>query len=126
MSVLRQIRSAIFRFFGRVRRSPKARPTPRIAYERVEDFPEALRPATFYVAGDDPHVWAAAMLCPCGCGATIHLNLIPQQHPCWSVRIRDRRFVSVTPSVWRTKGCQSHFFVRDGRIEWCRPERSPD
>src|SRR5438477_8035918 len=36
----------------------------RIRYERVEDFPERLQPATLYVAGEEPHMWRAAMLCP--------------------------------------------------------------
>jgi len=43
----------------------------RVRSERVDEFPDALRPATLYVAGEDAHVFAAAMLCPCGCGDTI-------------------------------------------------------
>ena len=27
--------------------------------------------------------------------------------------------VSLMPSVWRQKGCRSHFFLRHGRIDWC-------
>ncbi|WP_425373246.1 DUF6527 family protein, partial [Klebsiella pneumoniae] len=23
------------------------------------------------------------------------------------------------PSIWRTTGCRSHFWVRIGRIHWC-------
>ena len=95
---------------------------PRIRYERMDDFPETLQPKTLYLAGDTPHLWAAAMLCPCRCGDTIHLNLLEQESPCWSVRFHRDGSVSVTPSVWRTKGCRSHFFIRSSRIEWCFSE----
>ena len=102
----------------------KVRPQrgPRIRYERVEDFPDRLSPSTLYVAGEEPYVWAAAMLCPCGCGDVIELNLMEQASPSWSVRQRRDGSVTLMPSVWRTKGCRSHFFIRNSRIDWCRSE----
>jgi len=30
--------------------------------------------------------------------------------------------ITLKPSVWRTKGCRSHFLVRNSRIDWCRSE----
>jgi hypothetical protein len=106
-----------------LRRRGKKRDKPHsIRYERVENFPERLKPDTLYVAGEDPHLWAAAMLCPCGCGDTIHLNLLEDENPHWSVHHERSGAVSLRPSVWRTKGCRSHFFVRSSRIEWCRFE----
>jgi hypothetical protein len=96
----------------------------RVRYERVEDFPDALKPATLYVAGEEPHVWAASMLCPCNCGDVIELNLMEQASPCWSVRQHRDGSVTLLPSVWRTRGCRSHFFVRQSRICWC-PEFAP-
>jgi hypothetical protein len=93
---------------------------PRLRYERVEDFPDVLNPATLYVAGEEPHVWAAALLCPCGCGDVIELNLMEQASPCWSVRKHRNGSVTLMPSVWRTKGCRSHFFIRNSRVVWCR------
>jgi Family of unknown function (DUF6527) len=91
----------------------------RIRYGRVEEFPDRLEPATLYVAGEDAHPWAAAMLCPCGCGDVIELNLLKQARPCWSVQQNRDGTVTLIPSVWRTKGCRSHFFIRQSRIEWC-------
>lgn len=86
---------------------------------RVEDLPDVLEPFTVYLAGEDGHLWAAALLCPCGCGERIELNLLPQARPHWTAqRLSDGR-VTLMPSVWRQKGCKSHFFVRDGRIDWC-------
>lgn len=99
---------------GQTRRRP-----PPFRYARVDEFPESLEPSAVYVAGEDAHMWAAAMLCPCGCGDVIELNLLKQVRPCWSVNEHVDGSVSLTPSVWRRKGCRSHFWVRRGRIVWC-------
>ena len=96
------------------------RPHPRIHYECVEEFPDDLKPYTLYVAGDKQYPWGAAMLCPCGCGDLIQLNLLKEASPCWRVRLSSDRTVSLMPSVWRRKGCGSHFFLRDGQVDWCR------
>jgi hypothetical protein len=85
----------------------------------VDEFPDSLRPRAIYVASEPSHPWAASMLCPCGCGEVIQLNLLPQVRPCWQVQAHEDGTVSITPSVWRQKGCGSHFFVRRGRIDWC-------
>ena len=47
-------------------------------------------------------------------------NLLAQASPCWTVRHHRDDAVSLMPSVWRTNGCRSHFFVRNSRIDWCR------
>jgi hypothetical protein len=91
---------------------------PRLRYERLEEFP--LNPATLYVAGEQPYMWAAALLCPCGCGEVIELNLMELASPRWSVREHRDGSVTLVPSVWRTKGCRSDFLVRHSRIDWCR------
>ncbi|MGE0288414.1 MAG: DUF6527 family protein [Bradyrhizobium sp.] len=59
------------------------------------------------------------MMCPCGCGEVIELNLLQQARPCWNAQEHQNGTVSVTPSVWRRKGCRSHFWLRRGRIDWC-------
>lgn len=35
---------------------------------QVEESPDALKPNTIYIAGENEYLWFAAMLCPCGCG----------------------------------------------------------
>ena len=85
---------------------------------RVEDLPDAPRPLLLYIAGEIKQEWAAAMLCPCGCGETIRLNLLEQVRPRWKF-LENETGPSLEPSVWRRQGCRSHFFLRDGRIEWC-------
>lgn len=98
----------------------------RIRFERVEDFPDRLRPATLYVAGEEPYLWAAAMLCPCGCGDVIELSLLQQASPHWRVERNRDGTLNLVPSVWRTKGCRSHFLIRNSRIDWCLFERNID
>jgi hypothetical protein len=84
----------------------------------VEDFPERLEPFRLYLAGEPGKFWAAAMICPCGCGEIIELNLLPQARPCWKAQEHADGTVTLAPSVWRRKGCRSHFMLTRGRISW--------
>jgi len=90
--------------------------------EAVEDLPEEPAPHILYVAGEGEYAWAAAMLCPCGCGDAIQLSLLEDARPHWTVKREQNGTPSVMPSVWRRKGCRSHFFLRRGRIVWCQPD----
>lgn len=92
----------------------------------VEDLPEILRPRSVYLVGENGHHWSAALLCPCDCGAVVHLNLTVSTRPAWLVRRSwSTGLVTLSPSIWRTQGCRSHFFLRDGRIDWCVTQRAP-
>ena len=94
----------------------------RIRAARVEEIPDALDGRFLYVIGDG-RPWSAAMLCPCGCGETIHLSLLSDDSPSWTLRMERGGLPTLSPSVWRTKGCRSHFFLRHGNVVWHRPER---
>lgn len=94
------------------------------ATETVEDLPDVLEPERVYLVGDRSVPWSAALLCPCQCGAVIQLSLIPTDRPRWSVSRHFTGSVSLYPSIWRTKGCRSHFFLRRGRIFWAEPHPS--
>jgi hypothetical protein len=85
----------------------------------VEDIPAHLRARLVYIVGEGNHVWAAAMVCPCGCNEIIHLNLLPDVRPRWQFVMHNDRSVTLHPSVCRQKGCRSHFYLRAGRIVWC-------
>ena len=85
---------------------------------RVDDLPDAPKPLLLYIAGAAKQEWAAAMLCPCGCEETIHLNLLEQVRPRWTFN-ENKVGPSLEPSIWRRRGCRSHFFLRNGEIEWC-------
>lgn len=47
---------------------------PPITSEYVDDVPDVLKPNTVYIVREDGEPWCLALLCPCGCGQTIHLN----------------------------------------------------
>ena len=86
----------------------------------VDDLPDVLAPKRLYLVGEDTGPWSAALLCPCGCEATIQLSLILDDKPSWRAVRHFSGSVSLQPSVWRTRGCRSHFFLRRGRIVWSR------
>ena len=88
-------------------------------HQLVEEFPDTLQAQRVYLAGGGQNLWAAAMICPCGCRDVIQLNLLQQARPCWSVEVHKDGTVSLRPSVWRSKWCRSHFIVSHGRVQWC-------
>ena len=90
---------------------------PRFKITDVEDdFPDRMEGKTLYVLSEDGDTWAAAMVCPCGCEAILHLNLFADQRPCWHLNRQGGGFL--TPSVWRRDHCGAHFWFRGGRIYW--------
>lgn len=89
---------------------------------RVEDAPDSLKEDVVYLIGDAPTPWAASLVCPCGCGETISLSLIPHDNPSWRARVLQDGSATLSPSIWRTKGCRSHFFIRNGRVLWAKED----
>ena len=88
---------------------------------RVEEPPERLRSRTVYLLGEGEHIWSVIMVCPCGCGEQIQLSTVGGR-PKWSVETESDGAVTLNPSVWRKVGCESHFFLRRGVIQWCSNE----
>jgi hypothetical protein len=89
------------------------------------DLPDQLAPETLSVAGEAGSYWCAAMACPCGCGASIHLSLITTDKPYWRLTVDRAGRPTLYPSVWRTSGCRSHFFLRRGQVVWCESSYGP-
>lgn len=84
----------------------------------VEEAPDDIKSCRLYaVGGEIP--WLAVMGCPCGCGAEIHLSLLDTDSPHWTLKWNRTKKPSLYPSVWRTKDCKSHFFLKEGFIRWC-------
>lgn len=71
-----------------------------------------------YIVQEDSYEEQAAMICPCGCGRVLQMNLLPDERPCWQVTHHRDGTVSLHPSVWRMKECKSHFWFRSGRVYW--------
>lgn len=92
----------------------------RFKTEHVEELPDQIEPETIYIAGEEKYLWFVAMICPCGCGETLLMNLLADARPRWSVVFNANNTVSLSPSVWRKVGCRSHFFLRESKVVWCR------
>lgn len=100
------------------------RPCDVYATETTNEFPEEVEPKRVYLVGDGTVPWFAALLCPCGCGAFIRLSLLENDRPRWRMKHHLTGTVTLAPSIWKKEGCQSHFFVRRGRIVWALGEVS--
>lgn len=105
-------------FVGLFQRAPRP-----FAAVPCDDPPERLKIRTLYLSGDAKQPWKATLVCPCGCGETIDLNLAPPGRPRWSVINERDGSVTLDPSVWRSRGCRSHFWLRRGQIVWCPPDK---
>jgi hypothetical protein len=89
-------------------------PEIKYSYSRVDEIPEQPKKDCVYIIGDLP--WLLLFKCPCGCRATIQLNLLIEDDPCWRFTIYRNR-ISIYPSVWRIKGCKSHFWIKNGKVK---------
>lgn len=83
-----------------------------------EDIPAKINYNELFIGGTIENPWVVVMCCPCGCGDKIYLNTLEKENPYWEIIIDELNQITLRPSIWRTSGCQSHFFVRKGRIEW--------
>ncbi len=95
------------------------RPSPPYRPVEVGELPDELDARTLYLVGENGYRWFAAMLCPCGCGATLHLNLLSDTRPRWEMtEHRDGYRVAPPLSVaeeWIVAAISSW---RRGDIEW--------
>jgi hypothetical protein len=91
----------------------------RLITQPAEELPESLQSRRLYLLGADAP-WSAAFVCPCGCREVIHVSLLQDDSPRWTISFDRDGYPSLSPSVWRTKGCRSHFFLRSGAIVWCQ------
>ncbi|HKJ62103.1 MAG TPA: DUF6527 family protein [Hyphomicrobiales bacterium] len=60
------------------------------------------------------------MKCPGGCGEIINLSLNPNQRPCWTVSLDFWTRPSIHPSVHQQNECGCHFWIKQGRVHWCK------
>jgi hypothetical protein len=94
-------------------------PARRLAVAPTDSLPPSLPPRALVLVRDDGQDWSIGMRCPCGCGEAIELLLIDEVKPRWTLSIDARGRPSLHPSVWRTSGCRSHFWLKSGRVSWC-------
>lgn len=88
------------------------------------NLPVKLRKRRFYIVEEDGFEEQAAMLCPCGRGHILHMNLLPDERPLWRVTRHEGGVAMRHPSIWRQKDCRSHFWFRRGRVIWVLEHRA--
>jgi hypothetical protein len=84
-----------------------------------EELPRHLVAGVLYIVQDNGFLEQAAMICPCGCKKTLHMNLNPDERPYWKLMHHKDGTSTLHPSVWRKNDCRSHFWFRRGRVQWC-------
>ena len=84
----------------------------------LAELPKKLRDDVLYVVEEDGFQEQAAMICPCGCGQVLHMNLLDDERPCWKVTVDANHVPSLHPSVWRQVGCKSHFWFKNGKVQF--------
>jgi hypothetical protein len=84
---------------------------------RVNEMVDVAKRFQVYAIGENGP-WLATMICPCGCGDLIELSLLELDSPSWKLTLDESNLPTLDPSVCRSKGCCSHFFLRDGEILW--------
>lgn len=59
--------------------------------------------------------------CPCGCKQYVILPVTKNEQPNWEALIARNMKSTITlmPSVHQVGGCGSHYFIRDGKVQWC-------
>lgn len=84
----------------------------------VDDIQDFYEYGAMYLIGSENNFWCCAFHCPCGCGELLELLLVDGGVPCWSAKLIDDSHVDLSPSIWKTNGCKSHFFVKNNMVVW--------
>lgn len=120
----------MFKWFGELGQwlverftSKQAKKLPRVTYQHVVETERpppisAVMAHTVYVVRRQAAPRWTMFHCPCGCGDVITLSLQETHDPRWSLEFTDSGRTSFHPSVWKTTGCRSHFWIKDGRVLW--------
>lgn len=94
------------------------RPARKVISLSGDVLPDKLPKRNLVLLKDNSENWSVGFLCPCGCGDTIELLLLPNVMPRWDIKIDRNGRPTLYPSVARVSGCRSHFWLRRGRIKW--------
>lgn len=84
----------------------------------TDEIPDKPDNITIYLIENQGYCWQAVMICPCGCKKQLNMNLMKDYHPHWQYKINSKNIITLNPSINRTVGCKSHFFVKQGKIIW--------
>tara|TARA_R110002167_G_scaffold88_5_gene613 strand:+ start:996 stop:1427 length:432 start_codon:yes stop_codon:yes gene_type:complete len=89
-----------------------------IELERTPDMDTIGRKDFIFVRYNQNSYWAL-FKCPCNCGTVISLPLQNGHNPRWTLKVSEFGRPTLYPSIWQNKGCFSHFWITDGKVEVC-------
>jgi hypothetical protein len=94
---------------------------PDLLAKLVTDRPEpgAMKPGWIYVVGGKGYQKWAYFRCPADHDELINLSLMQNRRPCWQVTIDALGRPTINPSVRQLDGSYAHFWVRNGKVDWC-------
>ncbi len=81
--------------------------------------PERLTDQCIFVVRSGRLMKHLTFPCPGHCGENLLLSLDTKKDPHWQLRIDWRGRPTLSPSVRHHSQCESHFWIRDGRVLWC-------
>jgi hypothetical protein len=90
----------------------------------VPESPDTLENGILYAEVRGGYLKWAHLRCP-KCAEHIQLPVATAKSA-WSLRRDVLGRPTITPSVWQTRTCGAHFFLRKGKIEWCLDARGLD
>jgi len=95
---------------------------PAFSVSSARDMPgrEELNSGEIVIVGPLERPKWLTFPCPSGCGEPLLLSLNKERRPRWSIQCDWLGRPSISPSVHRTDGCRCHFWLRKGRVEWCK------
>ena len=100
------------------KRSPtKLRRIRRVTWvETAAAIPSSLDAGAAYIMGPATRPKWFVLGCPCCCGESLWLSLMPKARPRWRL-LRTGGTFSAFPSIV-ANNCGSHFWLRDGQFIW--------
>ncbi|MDR6453439.1 DUF6527 family protein [Variovorax paradoxus] len=84
-----------------------------------DSLPSPMPHRDVVLARDDGEDWCVGLRCPCGCGRVIELLVVPEASPRWNITTDSAGRPTLHPSIWLKDGCRSHFWLRNGKVQWC-------
>jgi Family of unknown function (DUF6527) len=97
-------------------------PKPDLLARLVSDHPdpETMKAGMVYIVGGNGYWKWAYLRCPSKHDEIIQLSLMQERRPRWQITADRLGRPTVHPSIRQLEGSYAHFWIKNGRIEWCR------
>ncbi len=96
-------------------------PKPDFVLKKITDHPQPsdMVIGVIYVVGGPGYVKWAYFRCPADHDEIIQLSLMTKRRPSWSISNSWLGIPTVHPSVRQLDGSYAHFWIKDGKVNWC-------